>query len=92
MAVQITGIQNGAEGGASISGWGDFSIAVDGALLAKLFWQMEGKQQARFFDALGEIQGREGIAFETQMAWMQRDLGAGGRRVLQALAEGVERT
>ncbi len=51
---------------------------------------MEGKQQARFFDALGEIQGREGIAFEAQMAWMRRDLGEIGRCVLRALAEGVE--
>ncbi len=89
MAVEITGIQNGAEGGASISGWVDFSISVNGALLAKLFWQMEGKQQARFFDALGEIQGREGLAFEAQMAWMQRDLSEGGRRVHRALGEGT---
>lgn len=86
---QVVKVISNDEGEASISGEGGLSLSVDGKQLAELFWQMDGEQQAQFFETLGGIYLQEGYAFDLQMAYMRDSLGESGRRLLLAIGDEV---
>lgn len=89
MMVQVMSVTSNDKGEASISSEGGFSFSMNGKQLGELFWQMDGEQQAQFFETLGEIYLHEGYVFDLQMAYMQDELGESGRRLLLAIAEEV---
>lgn len=50
---------------------------------------MDGRQQAAFFDSLGEIKRNEGYWFDMQMLHMRGHLSGLGRKILTELADEV---
>lgn len=89
MMVQVMSVISNDKGEAFISSEGGFSFSMNGKQLGELFWQMDGEQQAQFFETLGEIYLQEGYVFDMQMTYMRDSLGESGRRLLLAIGDEV---